>query len=194
MHAWDAACLAPFLSSRHPRGCAAPRIFILWYTAKSPLALQEKGGRKQPYYIHLSSGEPLVMAGLWDVWQSADSPVHTYTILTTGERARRWPAGWLGGGPGCQRPGTARTPWGSPACGVDRQALDITAEPCVTAWVPGLPPARLCRATCLTAAPRCLLPDASKRLEWLHDRMPVILRDREAQQTWLRTDDKATLG
>jgi hypothetical protein len=37
------------------------------------------------YYIHLADGEPLVMAGLWDVWASADGPVHTYTILTTGQ-------------------------------------------------------------------------------------------------------------
>lgn len=36
-------------------------------------AMQEKGGAKQPYYIHLAHAEgeeeePLVMAGLWDVW------------------------------------------------------------------------------------------------------------------------------
>lgn len=36
-------------------------------------SLQEKGGAKQPYYIHLAAPdggeeEPLVMAGLWDVW------------------------------------------------------------------------------------------------------------------------------
>jgi putative SOS response-associated peptidase YedK len=29
--------------------------------------------------------------------------------------------------------------------------------------------------------------DASKRLEWLHDRMPVILRDRASQEEWLTT-------
>ncbi|KAL4434364.1 hypothetical protein ABPG75_000805 [Micractinium tetrahymenae] len=80
---------------------------------------KEKGGAKQPYYIQLASPEggeeePLVMAGLWDVWDGPEGPMHTYTILTC---------------------------------------------------------------------------DSSKRLEWLHDRMPVILRTREAQETWLQPGD-----
>jgi hypothetical protein len=36
--------------------------------------------------------------------------------------------------------------------------------------------------------------DASPRLEWLHDRMPVVLRSEEAQRAWLDTDDKERLG
>lgn len=62
----------------------------------------------QPYHIYLappkneagSSGsgsgsqeeqaaeEPMVFAGLWDVWDGPDGPMHTYTILTTGKRGR----------------------------------------------------------------------------------------------------------
>ncbi|KAL4428602.1 hypothetical protein ABPG77_008914 [Micractinium sp. CCAP 211/92] len=81
--------------------------------------LKEKDGAKQPYYVHLASSEggeeeTLVMAGLWDVWDGPEGPMHTYTILTC---------------------------------------------------------------------------DSSKRLEWLHDRMPVILRTREAQETWLQPGD-----
>ncbi len=34
-----------------------------------------------------------------------------------------------------------------------------------------------------------VVADSSKRLEWLHDRMPVILRTREAQETWLQPGD-----
>lgn len=54
--------------------------------------LQEKGG-KQPYYIKLrregaEEDEPMVMAGLYDVWHSAQGPIHTYTILTTGAGIR----------------------------------------------------------------------------------------------------------
>ncbi|KAI3439013.1 hypothetical protein D9Q98_001425 [Chlorella vulgaris] len=80
--------------------------------------VKEKDG-KQPYYVHLSTGEPLVFAGLWDTWQSAEGTMHSFTILTC---------------------------------------------------------------------------DSCKRLDWLHDRMPVVLRTPEAQQRWLRTDDKDTLG
>lgn len=37
---------------------------------------------------------PLVMAGLWDVWQgSGGEPLHTYTILTTGGCAGLFGAG-----------------------------------------------------------------------------------------------------
>ena len=63
----------------------------------------------QPYHIYLAPGqqqaagagggsgsqgeqqapsageeEPLVFAGLYDVWEGPDGPMHTYTILTTG--------------------------------------------------------------------------------------------------------------
>lgn len=43
---------------------------------------QEKVG-KQPYYVYYKDGPPMKMAGLFDVWDSAQGPVHTYTILTT---------------------------------------------------------------------------------------------------------------
>lgn len=36
--------------------------------------------------------------------------------------------------------------------------------------------------------------DSCKRLEWLHDRMPVILRSQEAQRTWLDVEDKGSMG
>lgn len=35
-----------------------------------------------------------------------------------------------------------------------------------------------------------LTTDASKKLEWLHDRMPLILRNQDAQKLWLNVDDK----
>lgn len=42
-----------------------------------------KGG-KTPMHIHLKSGEPFAMAGLWDTWSSPDgSVVPTCTIVTT---------------------------------------------------------------------------------------------------------------
>ena len=46
-----------------------------------------KTGNKQPFYIHLPSGEPLAFAGLWEVWQDKDqpseeSPYKCCTIIT----------------------------------------------------------------------------------------------------------------
>jgi putative SOS response-associated peptidase YedK len=47
-----------------------------------------KAGSKQPYYFHLSSGEPIAFAGLWEVWEDRNAPAEsaTYkscTIITT---------------------------------------------------------------------------------------------------------------
>jgi putative SOS response-associated peptidase YedK len=38
-----------------------------------------------------------------------------------------------------------------------------------------------------------LTTESSKELQWLHDRMPVILKDEEAQHMWLSTTDKSSL-
>lgn len=53
-------------------------------------APSEKGGRKQPYYVALSSGEPFAFAGLWERWRnpSDQSVIESCTILTTDANAR----------------------------------------------------------------------------------------------------------
>jgi putative SOS response-associated peptidase YedK len=39
---------------------------------------------KQPWYIALASGQPMALAGLWELWQdAAGAPLETCTILTT---------------------------------------------------------------------------------------------------------------
>lgn len=38
-----------------------------------------------------------------------------------------------------------------------------------------------------------LTTESSKELQWLHDRMPVILKDEKAQHMWLNTTDKSLL-
>lgn len=39
---------------------------------------------KEPYFVRSQSGEPLLLAGLWDRWLSHDEgPVETFTIITT---------------------------------------------------------------------------------------------------------------
>jgi len=45
---------------------------------------QKIGSGKQPMFIHATDGNPFGLAGLWEIWQSADgSVVHSCTILTT---------------------------------------------------------------------------------------------------------------
>jgi len=45
---------------------------------------KEPGSRtKTPMYIQLASGEPFAFAGLWEVWRPDDTPLFTYTIITT---------------------------------------------------------------------------------------------------------------
>jgi putative SOS response-associated peptidase YedK len=43
---------------------------------------QARNGRKQPYYIRLTSGRPFGMAGLWDHWNKFGQPLETCSILT----------------------------------------------------------------------------------------------------------------
>lgn len=39
---------------------------------------------KQPYFIRLSSGLPMVLAGLWEIWRPpAGQPLESFTIITT---------------------------------------------------------------------------------------------------------------
>jgi len=43
-----------------------------------------EGGRKQPYYIHPSSGTLFAFAGLWEAWEGPGGPLETCAIITTG--------------------------------------------------------------------------------------------------------------
>jgi len=45
---------------------------------------REVGGRKYPYFIHLRSGEPLALAGLWEAWRHPRTGrmVKTFSIVT----------------------------------------------------------------------------------------------------------------
>ncbi len=43
-------------------------------------------GKKQPYFVHQPSGEPLAIAGLWEVWRGPardQEPMRSCTIITT---------------------------------------------------------------------------------------------------------------
>jgi putative SOS response-associated peptidase YedK len=46
---------------------------------------RKDGGGKTPFFIHLRSGRPFALAGLWEVWQTPDGvALPTCTIITTG--------------------------------------------------------------------------------------------------------------
>ncbi len=43
-----------------------------------------ESSRKVPYYIHLSDGAPMGLAGIWEAWKTSESSsLETFTILTT---------------------------------------------------------------------------------------------------------------
>lgn len=44
---------------------------------------QTEAGRKQPYFITSTNGQPLVFAGLWDECDIGGAPLHSCTIITT---------------------------------------------------------------------------------------------------------------
>lgn len=67
---------AAFREAFRRRRCLIPAEgFYEWKTV---------GKSKQPYYISLSSGEPLAMGGLWEYWRAPDGGVlRTCAIVTT---------------------------------------------------------------------------------------------------------------
>lgn len=38
---------------------------------------------KQPHYVRLADGAPMLLAGLWDRWRHGEAPIESFTILTT---------------------------------------------------------------------------------------------------------------
>ncbi len=45
---------------------------------------QKEGRKKSPVYIHLKSGKPMALAGLYNLWNSPDGEeIHTCTIIVT---------------------------------------------------------------------------------------------------------------
>ncbi|MGA7933074.1 MAG: SOS response-associated peptidase, partial [Kovacikia sp.] len=44
---------------------------------------QRSQGKKQPYYIQVTQGQPFAFAGLWEHWQGSDTEIESCTILTT---------------------------------------------------------------------------------------------------------------
>jgi len=73
----ESVCEKPaFRAAMKRRRCLIPADgFYEW----KPVA-----GRKQPYYVHAKSGEPLAFAGLWETWTGPNGEeLDTATIITT---------------------------------------------------------------------------------------------------------------
>jgi putative SOS response-associated peptidase YedK len=49
---------------------------------------KSEGGRRQPYYIHPSSGALFAFAGLWEAWNGPDVTLETCAIITTDANER----------------------------------------------------------------------------------------------------------
>ncbi|WP_273146570.1 SOS response-associated peptidase [Oceanicaulis alexandrii] len=47
----------------------------------------EESGRKQPWYINRTDGQPMVMAGVWERWGEGADRVDSFAILTTAASA-----------------------------------------------------------------------------------------------------------
>jgi putative SOS response-associated peptidase YedK len=65
-----------FRTAFRTRRCIIPASgFYEWKT---------EGGKKNPWFISLKSGEPLAMAGIWETWRSeAGESIETCCIITT---------------------------------------------------------------------------------------------------------------
>jgi putative SOS response-associated peptidase YedK len=48
---------------------------------------QVTGSGKQPHYVRLADGAPMLLAGLWDRWRHGEAPIESFTILTTDANA-----------------------------------------------------------------------------------------------------------
>jgi putative SOS response-associated peptidase YedK len=71
----ETACTKPsFRDSFRRRRCLIPATgFYEWSTL---------GGKKQPYYVRLTTNEPFGIGGLWDVWEQNGDRIETCTVLT----------------------------------------------------------------------------------------------------------------
>ena len=117
------------------------------------------GSKKQPYYIHLvnektGEEEPMVMAGLYDVWYQENDGGGGGTKNDEDEEIKEEDEDRLDNEKGAENKDSSKQ--------VMHTYTILTTESCPS-------------------------------LQWLHDRMPVILKDEAAQQMWLDTTDKSSI-
>ena len=63
-----------FKSAYEKRRCIIPALgFYEW---------KDEGGKKQPYYFHLKSGQPMPLIGLWEYAELEGEKIYSFSILT----------------------------------------------------------------------------------------------------------------
>ncbi len=74
---------APRRSTKNPPSGCLP-FPALSYSRVWVFERVKKEGRKQPLYICMKDGGPMIFAGLWESWKSPEAEIiETCTILTT---------------------------------------------------------------------------------------------------------------
>lgn len=75
-----------FRSAFERRRCLIPASgFYEWERREVP---GQRRPRRQPFYLRAIDGEPLAMAGLWEVWHDAEGgSLRTCTVITTASNA-----------------------------------------------------------------------------------------------------------
>lgn len=71
-----------FAKALETRRCIIPASgFYEWQKVEAAPGRRPK---RKPFYVHTKDGEPLALAGLWEVWYDAeDKPMRSCTIITT---------------------------------------------------------------------------------------------------------------
>lgn len=44
---------------------------------------KDDDGKKTPWYISRADGQPLAMAGIWELWDKGEQPLRSFSIITT---------------------------------------------------------------------------------------------------------------
>jgi putative SOS response-associated peptidase YedK len=44
---------------------------------------RKEGKKRLPFHFSLADGQPFAIAGLWERWEKGESPLETFTLLTT---------------------------------------------------------------------------------------------------------------
>ncbi len=66
-----------FRSACRSRRCLVPASGFYEWT-------KDEDGNRLPWYFTPADGEPLVFAGIWQVWDKGEAPLITFAIVTTG--------------------------------------------------------------------------------------------------------------
>ncbi|CAM9349074.1 unnamed protein product [Ectocarpus sp. 12 AP-2014] len=142
---------------------------------------RDEKGERQPYYFHYADDRPLLFAVLYDTWQQGGDAVQGYGNGGGGEAGSSSSSSGGGGGIGDGKAvtttgggGGRADPAGGGEGGLRGQAALLEREV-----------EEEDRGGSLMFSYAVLTTKAAPRLEWLHERMPVILRGAQDAAAWM---------